>query len=218
MRDRLIPMLILATALTAAYRAGGRASDRIADLGRSVLTRYELQSVRRILVGLYAYGSELPPSGDPDQLEALLRDESGRGRRDLTSDPWGQPYELDALGGDDYLLRSLGPNQERDAACDEQRVGGSGGGDPEGLLQRLRRRGGRVGPPPPRGPPAPPGVGGGGGAGVGPGGGWRPGGRGGGGVGRPPPDGDTQDEEFEPEPEPAPRDDDICLRFAIRRR
>jgi len=181
MRDRLIPMLILATALTAAYRAGGRASDRIADLGRSVLTRYELQSVRRILVGLYAYGSELPPSGDPDQLEALLRDESGRGRRDLTSDPWGQPYELDALGGDDYLLRSLGPNQERDAACDEQRVGGSGGGDPEGLLQRLRRRGG-------------------------------------GGRGGPRADGDTQDEEFEPEPEPAPRDDDICLRFAIRRR
>lgn len=147
MRERLIPLLLLTVAMGTAYRAGGRARDRIVDLGRSVLTRYEQQSVRRMLVGMYAYSDRRPPADDPGGLEALLQDDERGDRRDLRADAWGNPYELEALGGEDYLLRSLGPNGVRDAACDEGVVGASGGGEPEGLLQRLRRPGGLLGRP-----------------------------------------------------------------------
>ncbi len=132
---RALPIALVTGGLVLSAKTGGKAIDLVADLSKSVLTRTELSSIAKAFFATYQESE--PPVRDSDAWARFLKDAlTSRGGRDTSKDLWDTPFTLEALGGNKFRVRSAGPNQGEDYACDADHKGG-GLGDPEVLLARF---------------------------------------------------------------------------------
>ena len=113
-------MLLVTALLTSALFAtdsGRRAVTSSVDFAKTMVTTFELSTLRDAIVMDFFVTGRLPPThgGFEDYVRSNL---DSRGERDSAIDLWESPYQLEHEGGPDYLLRSLGPNGYADAGCE----------------------------------------------------------------------------------------------------
>lgn len=114
-------LLLVTALLSAAFFAtdrGRRTVTAAVDFAKTMVTTFELSSLRDAVVMDYHVTGHDPQVDDAfaDYARANL---DARGGRDLALDHWGNPYQLRDLGAGAYLLLSVGANGYEDGGCAE---------------------------------------------------------------------------------------------------
>ena len=137
----MMPMMMMMAGLTATATVGKDVAFRVIDTAKSAVVQYELGGIRDTLIQEHIYGGiEDLVDDDAAFAEHLVESMQSKGGRDVSLDYWDQPYQLEKVSEDRYVVFSTGPNMYRDGGCSTTADSAFGGGWLVALLIGIRRR------------------------------------------------------------------------------
>ncbi len=114
----MMPMMMMMAGLTATATVGKDVAFRVIDTAKSAVVQYELGGIRDTLIQEHIYGGiEDLVDDDGAFAEHLIESMQSKGGRDVSLDLWNQPYQLERVSEDRYVVYSTGPNMYADGGC-----------------------------------------------------------------------------------------------------
>lgn len=113
---KLIPLLTLGGVAYAQKETIANVAESPLEIAKIVRTQMEITSIQRLLL------TEVLTDGIPNEVlrnfpEYLKRNLLANTDRDVSLDPWGNPYQIQAYS-DEYQIWSYGPDQMNDTEDD----------------------------------------------------------------------------------------------------
>ncbi len=118
---RVLPLALTLGGAGLVAQGGGKVAARVIDTVKVVMTRSELSQVANLLEIDATLGHRLP-RGDKAFAAWLRESLRARSGRDPALDLWQTPYQL-GRDGSRWVVRSNGPNLQRDSCADPRDEG-----------------------------------------------------------------------------------------------
>ena len=115
--QRILPMILAGGGTMVATQAGAKTFQRITNVVKTVVTRFEMAGIAKALEAEMLAGGLPDLDSDDAVAEFINENVDGKYGRDPSDDLWGNPYMIEQGRDGTVVLRSMGPNGQEDDDC-----------------------------------------------------------------------------------------------------